>query len=57
MELVRKIGIGVVMFVPGFVFGGLFWHLSGSWWAVLTWEIIAIILFFSIITGKFSFKK
>lgn len=54
MDLVRKLAIAIVMIIPAFVFGGLVWHWFGSWWAVLVVEVIAVILYFLIITGKFS---
>ncbi len=52
MELVRKIGIGIVMIVPGFVLGGVLWALIESWLAVLAFEVIMVILYFRIITRK-----
>ena len=54
MEFIRKIGIAIVMIVPGFVFGGLVWDWFGSWPAVLGLEIVMIIIYFLIISGKFS---
>ena len=54
MEITRKIGIGIVMIVPGFVFGGLLWEFVESWIAVLILEIIMAAVYYSIITGRFS---
>jgi len=51
MELPRKIGIGVVMIVPAFVFGGIVWSLIESWIGVLVLEIIMVLLYSSIISG------
>ncbi len=54
MEMTRKIGIGIVMIIPGFVFGGLLWEFIESWIAVLILEIIMAAVYYSIITGRFS---
>lgn len=54
MDLIKKFAIAVVMIVPGFVFGGLIWSLFHSWFAVLGMEIIVVLVYFGIITGKFS---
>ena len=54
MEITRKIGIGIVMIIPGFVFGGLVWQWFGSWLVVLILEIIMAAVYYSIITGRFS---
>jgi hypothetical protein len=51
MELPRKIGIGVVMIVPAFVFGGIVWSLIESWIAVLVIEILMVLFYSSIISG------
>jgi hypothetical protein len=59
MDLSRKIGVGVTMIVPGFVMGGLAWDLMGSftpilgWLAVLGVEIVMLIIYALVITGKF----
>jgi hypothetical protein len=52
MDLFRKIGVGIVMIVPAFVFGGLIYDLLQSWWAVLVLELIMIGLYGTIISGK-----
>ncbi|RJR18923.1 MAG: hypothetical protein C4582_10935 [Desulfobacteraceae bacterium] len=54
MDLFRKIGIGIVMIVPGFVFGGLLWSFSHSWLAILGLEIAMVILLWAILSGKFG---
>jgi hypothetical protein len=51
MELPRKIGIGVVMIIPAFVFGGAVWALTGSWTVVLILEILMVLFYTSIISG------
>ncbi|UCF84906.1 MAG: hypothetical protein JSV50_04550 [Desulfobacteraceae bacterium] len=51
MELPRKIGIGVVMIVPAFVFGGIVWSLIESWIGVIVIEILMVLLYSSIISG------
>jgi hypothetical protein len=53
METTRKISIGIVMIVPGFVFGGLAWQWFGSWLVVFILEIIMAAVYYSIITGRF----
>jgi len=52
MDLFRKIGVGIVMIVPAFVFGGLIYDLLHSWWAVLVLLVIMIGLYGTIISGK-----
>ena len=52
MELSRKIGIGIVMMIPTFVFSGLLWDLSHSWIAVIILIAAMIYLYKEIITGK-----
>jgi len=54
MEFPRKLGIGIVMIVPGFVFGALVWHWFGSWWAVLGLETLMVLLYSFIISGRLS---
>ncbi len=54
MDTIRKFGIGMIMIIPGFVFGGVVWAWLGSWWAVLGVEIVMVVLYFLIISGKFS---
>ena len=54
MDLVRKFAIAVVMIIPGFVFGGLAWSWFHSWLAVLGIEVVAVVLYIMIISGKFS---
>ena len=51
MELPRKIGIGVVMIIPAFVFGGAVWALIESWIGVLVIEILMVLVYSSIISG------
>jgi hypothetical protein len=66
MDISRKIGIGITMIVPGFVLGGLVWAFIGSlstvlgslttvlgWLAVLGVEIVLVIIYALIITGRF----
>ena len=52
MDLPRKISIGIIMIIPGFVFGAIFWAWFESWFAVLIMEIIMAALYYSIISGK-----
>ena len=52
MDPIRKFGIGIVMIIPGFVLGGAVWEWLESWWAVLGLEIIMVVLYFLIISGK-----
>ena len=54
MDLVRKSAIAVVMIIPAFVLGGLVWHWFHSWFAVLGLEVLVILAYFMIISGKFS---
>ena len=51
MEIPRKIGIGIIMIVPAFVFGGVVWALIESWIAVLVLEILMVLFYSSIISG------
>ena len=51
METPRKIGIGVIMIIPAFVFGGVVWALIESWITVFIFEILMVLLYSSIISG------
>ncbi len=59
MDLPRKIGIGIVMMIPAFVFSGLFWDLTHSWIVVFLVIASMIFLYTQIITGKIKsfFRK
>ncbi len=54
MDLTRKLAVAIVMIIPAFVIGGLVWSLFGSWLAVLVWEVILAVIYFLVISGKFS---
>jgi hypothetical protein len=54
MDSVRKISIAIVMIIPTFVFSGIVWSWFHSWLAVCGMLIIMVIIYRSIITGKFS---
>ena len=54
MDPIRRLAIGMVMIVPGFVLGGAVWEWLESWWAVLGLEIIMVVLYCLIISGKLS---
>ncbi|MCP4681479.1 MAG: hypothetical protein GY864_04015 [Desulfobacterales bacterium] len=54
MDITRKLAVAIVMIIPAFVIGGLIWSLFGSWWAVLAWEVILVIIYSLIISGKLS---
>ncbi len=53
MDLTRKLAVAIVMIIPAFVIGGLIWSLFGSWLAVLVWEVILVVIYFLVISGKF----
>ena len=57
IPLSRKIGIGIVLIIPGFVFAGLIWSLAHSWFGVLIWEIIMAIIYSLILKGKLFLKE
>ncbi len=52
MDISRKIGVGITMIVPAFVFGGLFWSWFNSMIVVLLVQIAMVGVYISIITGK-----
>jgi hypothetical protein len=52
MDLARKLGIGIVMIVPAFVFGGVLWALVNSWLAVLGLEILMVFIYAWIVSGR-----
>ena len=54
MDLTRKLAVAIVLIIPAFVIGGLIWSIISSWWAVLAWEVILVVIYFLIISGKFS---
>jgi len=51
MDTPRKIGIGVAMIIPAFVFGGAVWSWFGSWLTVFILEVLMVLLYSSIISG------
>ena len=52
MDISRKIGTGITMIVPAFVFGGLFWSWFNSMIAVWLVLIATAGIYVSIITGR-----
>jgi hypothetical protein len=54
MDTARKLSIGIVMIIPGFVFGGLVWEWIKSWVAVASLEIAMIVIYALIISGRSS---
>jgi hypothetical protein len=54
MDLPRKIGIAIVMIVPGFVGAGALWAVFYNWIAVILWLLVITGLTGAIIVGKFS---
>ena len=52
MAFTRKLGIGITMIVPGFVLGAIVWTIIESWLAVLGLEIVMILIYAAIISGK-----
>jgi hypothetical protein len=52
MDLARKLGIGIVMIVPAFVFGGVLWALVKSWLAVLGLEILMVFIYAWIVSER-----
>jgi len=52
MELSRKMGIGIVMMIPTFVFSGLFWDLFHCWIGIIVTIVVMGFLYIQIITGK-----
>ena len=51
MQIFRLFGILVVFGVPGIIIGGLTYHLFHSWFAVVVFEIILIIVAFKTAIG------
>ena len=49
--------MGIVMIIPGFVFGGLVWEWFGSWAVVIIVEIIMVAVYYSLITGRFPISS
>jgi ABC-type transport system involved in cytochrome c biogenesis permease subunit len=52
MDLPRKLGILIIMIIPGFVIGGALWNLTHSWIAVLVWEILLAIGYGYFLAGR-----
>lgn len=52
MDLARKIAILIVFIVPTFVFSGLLYSWTHSWWLVLAVAIIMIVIYSLIVGGK-----
>jgi hypothetical protein len=57
MELPRKIGIGIVMIVPTFVFSGLFYNWFHSYIMVFFTMIAMAVLYGLTITGNLFGKR
>ena len=51
MDTPRKLGIGIVMIVPSFVFGAAVWALLESWFAVFISQVLMALLYSSITIG------
>lgn len=51
MDTPRKLGIGIVMIVPSFVFGAAVWALLESWFAVFISQVLMALLYSSIAIG------
>ena len=51
MDTPKKLGIGIVMIVPAFVFGAAVWALLESWFAVFIFEVLMALLYSSIAIG------
>ena len=52
MDLARKLGIGVVMIVPAFVFGAVVWAFLKSWLAVLGLLIVMVVVYGWIVSER-----
>jgi hypothetical protein len=51
MDTPRKIGFGIVMIIPSFVFGAAVWAMLESWLAVFISQIIMALVYSSIAFG------
>ena len=56
MDIFRMIAIAIVMIVPTFVFTALLYVWFHTTWMLLPALVIMAILYFLIVTGKFSGK-
>ena len=56
MDIFRMIAIAIVMIVPTFVFTALLYVFLPTMWMLLPAIVIMAILYFLIVTGKFSGK-
>ena len=56
MNIFRMIAIAIVMIVPTFVFTALLYVIYPTMWMLLAVIVIMAILYFLIVTGKFSRK-
>jgi hypothetical protein len=56
MDIFRMIGIAIVMIIPTFVFTALLYSWFHTMWMLLPAIVIMAILYFLIVTGKFSGK-
>lgn len=52
MDVVRKIGTGVVMIIPTFVGGGAIWNFVDSWTLVIIWILIMALCYRWMISGR-----
>ena len=56
MDIFRMIGIAIVMIIPTFVFTALLYVFVPTMWMLPIAVVIMAVLYFLIVTGKFSGK-
>ena len=56
MEFGQKIGAAIVMGIPTIVGGGILMDIFHSWAVVVLWIALMPVVYWAIITGKFSCK-
>jgi hypothetical protein len=57
MELPRKIGILIVFIIPIFVFSGLLYSWTHSWWMVLGVAILLLVVYSLMVGGKIGSSR
>lgn len=57
MDLPRKIAILIVFIVPTFVFSGLLYSWTHSWWTVLAVAVVMIVIYSLIASGRLGASR
>ena len=57
MDIGQKLGAAILMMIPTFVGGVLVFEYVHSWLAVIVWLALMPVVYWAIVTGRFSRTK